>query len=93
MYNDDGYTFGGYDRVFEMLSGGFNAAFDLKKNKCHIYSSHAHFLPVWWHDGTYTPTVYIFDCWSPGGMLCVQNTGTFNVHGSVFDDYHSGPIK
>jgi hypothetical protein len=91
MYNDTGYSFGGYNRVFEMLSGGLNSAFDLKPNVYSEHTSHVHFLPVWFRDGDYTPEVFYFDAWTPAGMLSGCATDTVHVNGSVYDDYHVYP--
>ena len=90
-YNS-GLPNGYYDRVLEMLNGGFSASFDLKPNLFSQYASHVHFTPCWWKDGQlYTPATEAFDVWTPCGMLGVQNSASIMIQGNLFSDYHVGP--
>lgn len=50
--------------------------------------SRVHFTPVWYPDGEYKIQVYMFDCWTPGGMLwdCREFTVTFRD--SMYNDWY-----
>lgn len=82
MYKD-------YFRLFDKSPGGL---FQLSPNKYSMFNSRTHFTPVWYPDGDYTVQICTFDAWTPAGMLTKFSNRTIHINGSVFDDWHSGPV-
>lgn len=47
-----------------------------------------HYTPLWYPDGNYTVKTYLYDCWTPAGMISLQNTLSPIVIGSnIYDDW------
>ena len=50
-----------------------------------------HFIPVWFADGNYTVSVTTTRVWTPVGVISATRTAnTFNIDGSIYDDYFVG---
>lgn len=48
-----------------------------------------HYTPLWFPDGNYTVKTYLYDCWTPAGMVSVQNTLTpVVIGGNMYDDWY-----
>ncbi len=48
-----------------------------------------HYTPLWYPDGNYTVKTYLFDCWTPAGMVSLQNTlQPVVIGGSMYDDWY-----
>jgi hypothetical protein len=47
-----------------------------------------HYTPLWYPDGNYTVKTYLYDCWTPAGMISLQSTLSPIVIGSnIYDDW------
>ena len=47
-----------------------------------------HYTPLWYPDGNYTVKTYLYDCWTPAGMISLQNTLNPVVIGSnIYNDW------
>ena len=47
-----------------------------------------HYTPLWYPDGNYTVKTYLYDCWTPSGMISLQSTLSPIVIGSnIYDDW------
>ena len=56
-----------------------------------VDSERIHFIPVWFADGNYTVSVTASRVWTPAGMISATRTAnTFNIDGSIYDDYFVG---
>lgn len=54
-----------------------------------------HFTPLYYPDGEYSMKAYVFDCWTPMGMLSVIDTDSVNINGDMYDDWyisHGGDV-
>lgn len=80
-----------YNRVLDLISGGYSASFQLKKNKYSTYNERVHFIPIWYPNGTYYVFVQALDAWTPDGMLSINLNDYINIKGSLYDDWHIGP--
>lgn len=50
-----------------------------------------HFIPVWYPDGSYQASGYVYDCWTPAGMIAARlDTNRLTVSGSLYDDWYVG---
>lgn len=79
-----------YWRLLDRMGGG---QFEFKKNNYSTYKNRTHFTPIWMPDGAYTVNTWVIDSWTPVGMLSANLTDTLNIRGSVWDDWHIGPLN
>lgn len=79
-----------YWRLLERMGGG---SFEFKKNNYSTYKNRTHFTPVWFPNGSYEVNTWVIDSWTPVGMLSTNLTDTLNIRGSVWDDWHIGPLN
>lgn len=79
-----------YWRLLDRMGGG---NFEFKKNNYSTYKNRTHFTPVWFPNGNYEVNTWVIDSWTPMGMLSANLTDTLNIRGSVWDDWHIGPLK
>lgn len=79
-----------YWRLLERMGSG---RFEFQKNKYSTYKNRTHFTPIWMPDGAYTVNTWLIDAWTPDGMLCANLTDALNIRGSLWDDWHAGPLK
>lgn len=50
-----------------------------------------HFIPVWYPDGSYQASCYVYDCWTPAGMIAARlDTSRLTISGSLYDDWYVG---
>lgn len=82
-----------YWRLLDRTSSGMNATFQFKQNEYSTYNRRTHFTPIWIKDGSYTVYTYVIDCWTPDGMLCKNLTGSVNISGDLWKDWHIAPKK
>lgn len=49
-----------------------------------------HFVPLWFPDNTaYTVKTFVYDCWTPAGMISLQSTPpSLNIQGNMYDDWY-----
>lgn len=48
-----------------------------------------HFIPIWFPDTTYVMKAYVYDFWTPAGMLNVTGTiDKLEVKGDMYDDWY-----
>lgn len=81
-----------YFRVLDKEIKSNTSTFQFKKNPFSMTEERTHFTPIWYPDNLkYPAQVYIFDVWTPVGML--HWTGTSNdliIDGNVYDDWYVG---
>lgn len=55
-----------------------------------LYSdySRVHFTPVWYPDGEYNIVVFLYEYWTPAGMLWDYAEYTVHLNGTVYDDWY-----
>lgn len=55
-----------------------------------LYSdySRVHFTPVWYPDGDYNIVVFLYEYWTPAGMLWDYAEYTIHLSGTVYDDWY-----
>ena len=82
-----------YWRLLERTRSGYNAAFEFKTNHYSTYNRRTHFTPIWMPDGGYQVYTYLLDCWTPDGMLSMNLTGSVQIAGDLWDDWHIAPQK
>ena len=80
-------------RLLDMTSGGNRSEFQFKKNNYSTYKNRTHFTPIWMPDGAYAVNTWLLDCWTPTGMLSMNLTDSLTIRGSLWDDWHIGPLK
>jgi len=86
----------GYDtywRFLDLTTVGKSSRLEFKQNQFSTYNQRAHFTPVWYPNGTYTVYTWVFDAWTPAGMLSMNLTDSVNIEKSVFDDWHIAPKR
>ena len=76
----------GQYRTLQKLNGSFQFAVNpAAKGRC------VHFIPVWYPDGSYQASCYVYDCWTPAGMIAARlDTNPLTVDGSLYDDWYVG---
>ena len=84
------FNYQSYWRLLERMGGG---SFEFQKNNYSTYKNRTHFTPVWFPNGSYEVNTWVIDIWTPVGMLSANLTDTLNIRGSVWDDWHIGPLK
>lgn len=79
-----------YWRLLERMGGG---RFEFQKNTFSTYQNRTHFSPIWMPDGPYTVNTWLIDAWTPDGMLSASLSDSLTIRGSLWQDWHAGPIK
>lgn len=79
-----------YWRLLELTTSGKKARFQFRNNKYSTYDRRVHFVPIWFPDGNYTVNTYLLDVWTPAGMLCTNTSGSVQISGSLYADWHIG---
>ncbi len=80
-----------YFRVLDKNIQSYRSTFQFKENKYSTYKSRSHFTPVWFPDGAYKTCTFVYDAWTPAGMLRVNKTASLNIVGNLFEDWHIAP--
>ena len=58
-------------------------------NRFSTYNNPTHFTPIWYPDNTYyTVFSYIFDCWTPAGMMYGYGWDSIEIDGNMWDDWY-----
>jgi hypothetical protein len=84
-YPEFDYYYAGYFRLFDSMGNG---SFQLKSNPYSQYGYRAHYIPVWFPDGSYTALATVSQAWTPAGMLGKDTTGTVQIQGALPDDWY-----
>lgn len=87
------FQYSTYWRLYDRITGGYQAAFELKPNKYSTYNRRVHFTPIWFPDGIYEPYTEIIDVWTPDGMLQVNVSDQIQIKENLFSDWHIAPKK
>lgn len=87
------FNYATYWRLLKRLNTGLSSSFEFQKNKYSTYGRPSHFSPVWFPDGCYTTYAEGIDAWTPAGMLQINLTDDLTIRGSLYDDWHIGPVK
>jgi hypothetical protein len=73
-------------RTLQLASG----IFQFYEN-AHANNKMLHYIPLWYPNGSYTVSCYLYDFWTPAGMLSTRtNSNSFNINGSLYDDWYVG---
>jgi len=86
------FNYQNYWRLLDQTQYGYNAKFEFPINKFSTYKRRTHFTPIWMPNGSYTPYTWLFDCWTPDGMLSMNLTDSVYIQGSLWDDWHIAPV-
>jgi len=86
------FNYQNYWRLLDQTQSGYNAKFEFPINKFSTYKRRTHFTPIWMPNGSYTPYTWLFDCWTPDGMLSMNLTDSVYIQGSLWDDWHIAPV-
>ncbi len=69
------------------------AIMQFKPNKYSTYNNRTHFTPIWYPDDEYYKVAtYIFDGWTPVGMLSTNLEDTVYIMGNLWDDWYVQPL-
>jgi len=85
------FYYSSYWRNLEITSGGYNSVLQFKPNSYSTYNNRTHFTPVWMKDGDYLVYTYLFDMWTPTGMLSTNLNDGVTISGTLWDDWHIAP--
>jgi len=83
------FRYNTYWRLLERTSGVYMAQLEFRQNHFSTYGQRAHFVPVWFPDGTYTVFTWLLDAWTPAGMLSMNLNDYVTIQQSVFDDWYT----
>jgi hypothetical protein len=83
------FQYNTYWRLLERTGGAYMAQLEFRRNPFSTYSQRAHFVPVWYPNGTYTVYTWLIDAWTPAGMLSVNLSDYVSIQGSLFDDWYT----
>jgi len=86
------FKYQSYWRLLDLTQSGTAFSFAFKNNMYSTYNRRVHFTPLWYPDGKYTAYTYLEDAWTPAGMLSMNLDDYVTFYGSVFDDWHVGPM-
>ena len=86
------FSYKQYRRIGKNPGAGSSSTLEFPVNLYSIKKSRIHFTPIWYPDGVYKPYVEVLDAWTPSGMLCYYRTPSIQIKGSMWDDWHIGPI-
>jgi len=75
--------------IFDLISGGNSPQLEFRQNSYSTFNQRAHFVPVWFPDGTYTVYTWLMDAWTPAGMLSMNLSDHVTIKGSMFDDWYT----
>lgn len=79
-----------YWRLLDLTSGGRSAKFQFKENEFSITNRRVHFTPVYFPDSTnYNLYGFVWDAWTPEGMLSVSVNDYVRIESNVFDDWYT----
>lgn len=85
------FEYSTYFRVLDRNIQSYKSTFQFKENRYSTYKSRSHFTPVWFPDGAYKTYTFVYDAWTPAGMLRVNKTASLNIVGNLFEDWHIAP--
>ena len=86
------FTFDKYWRLLDLTTNGSSSSLEFKTNIYSTYNRRVHFTPLWYPDGKYTAYTYLEDAWTPAGMLSMNLNDYVTIKGSVYNDWHIGPV-
>ena len=62
--------------------------FEFKENQYAYNPAPIHFTPIWFPDNSkYWVRAYVFDVWTPGGMLYTSADAFVDINGDCYDDW------
>lgn len=87
-YSDKQDRYGSLDRInsseFALKQNSFTTIKDGSKDYRRV-----HFTPLWFPDGHYVVKTFLYDCWTPAGMICVRNTASpLLIQGNMYNDWY-----
>lgn len=86
------YNYCDYACELEMVGGGLvmemNPYSMYFNEVLHSDYSRVHFTPLWYPDGEYNIIVFLYEYWTPAGMLWDYAEYTVHISGSVYDDWY-----
>ena len=88
------FYFKTYWRVLEETneSSKTDAIIQFKPNRYSTYNNRTHFTPIWYPDDEYYKVAtYIFDGWTPAGMMSINLEDTVYIMGNLWDDWYVQP--
>ena len=70
----------------------YTVTYAFKQNSQSDILARLHFTPLWFPDGQYVVLENARDLWTPAGQINLWGSGTINISGSVYDDWHASVI-
>lgn len=64
-----------------------------KNDKGATNNRRIHFTPLYYPDGDYNIKSYVFDLWTPGGMLSTIASDSVTITGDMYDDWYISQTK
>ena len=77
------------DRTRESGTSTYSATFEFNPDADSISGGRMHKTPIWYPDGDYSVKYYVYDLWTPAGMLTGYTYATIGIEGSLYDDYYT----
>ncbi|MBQ3258491.1 MAG: hypothetical protein IJA67_13955, partial [Oscillospiraceae bacterium] len=77
------------ERISESGTSTYSATFNFNPDANSISGGRMHKTPIWYPDGDYSVKYYVYDLWTPAGMLTGYTYATIGIEGSIYDDYYS----
>lgn len=77
------------DRISESSGTSYTATFNFNPDANSISGGRLHKTPIWYPDGDYSVKYYVYDLWTPAGMLSGYTYATVRIEGSMYDDYYT----
>ena len=87
------FGYNNYWRILDMTQSGLSSNFEFKPNQYSTYNRRTHFTPIWMPDGNYTAYTWVFDCWTPVGMLSSNLTDSLTISGNLWSDWHISSLR
>lgn len=73
-------------RTLQLVGGSFQFYINPLAN-----GKRLHYTPIWYPNGSYATSCYLYDFWTPAGMLSARiNSNSLIIDGSLYDDWFIG---
>ncbi len=89
------FYFKTYWRLLEETNTKYKtkSTIEFKPNPYSTYNNRTHFTPIWYPDyEDYKVATYIFDGWTPAGMMSINLEDSVYIKGNLWDDWYVQPL-
>ena len=88
------FNYASFSKVLDLtMRNGANTKLEFKNNKYSTYNRRVHYTPLWYPDAPYKVYTWLYDAWTPAGMLSINLSSGLDIDGVLFEDWHIAPIK